>query len=320
MDLDPWLARAAARRPERIALETPASALTYASCCARRAAARAARARRRARRPRGARAAAGPDFVVALHACLLARRGRDAGRPAAGRARAGGAAARARGGHRRAAARRGRRARATPAPLDAAALVVHTSGTTGAPAAGRAHAREHPRERARLARSRSGSTADERWLCPLPLSHVGGLMVLLRSAHRRRRPRVLGAGRRALARTDHARLAGAHPARAAARRRRAARRRGCGAILLGGGRPTRAARRARATPGCPVAPTYGLTQACSAVTVAEPGDVETRAAPLPGVERRDRRRRRDPGLRPDRRAAAARCAPATSAGSTSAAG
>ena len=49
--------------------------------------------------------------------------------------------------------------------------------------------------------------------------------------------------------------------------------------------------------GWPVAPTYGLTQACSAVTVAEPGDTETsgRAAPRLDVDdragRRDRRRR-----------------------------
>jgi O-succinylbenzoic acid--CoA ligase len=35
--------------------------------------------------------------------------------------------------------------------------------------------------------------------------------------------------------------------------------------------------------GWPVAPSYGLTQACSAVTVAAPGDVETSGAPLPGL-------------------------------------
>ena len=34
--------------------------------------------------------------------------------------------------------------------------------------------------------------------------------------------------------------------------------------------------------GWPVAPTYGLTQACSAVTVAQPGDTETSGHPLPG--------------------------------------
>ena len=63
--------------------------------------------------------------------------------------------------------------------------------------------------------------------------------------------------------------------------------------------------------GWPVAPTYGLTQACSAVTVAQPGDTETSGHPLPGMSVDDRARRRD---RRRRRA----CTPATSAGSTSA--
>ena len=35
--------------------------------------------------------------------------------------------------------------------------------------------------------------------------------------------------------------------------------------------------------GWPVAPTYGLTEACSAVTVAQVGDAETSGPPLPGV-------------------------------------
>jgi acyl-CoA synthetase (AMP-forming)/AMP-acid ligase II len=65
--------------------------------------------------------------------------------------------------------------------LDATAIVVHTSGTTSAPkpvaltygnwlwsALGSAAALGHP--------------SDERWLCALPLTHVGGLSILLRSA------------------------------------------------------------------------------------------------------------------------------------------
>ena len=60
------------------------------------------------------------------------------------------------------------------------ALVVHTSGTTGEP---------QPVEltygnilaQAQGTAAALGLTDDERWLCPLPLSHVGGLMVLLRS-------------------------------------------------------------------------------------------------------------------------------------------
>ena len=41
--------------------------------------------------------------------------------------------------------------------------------------------------------------------------------------------------------------------------------------------------RADGAAGYPVCPSYGLTQACSTVTVGEPGDVETHGKPLPGV-------------------------------------
>ena len=54
-------------------------------------------------------------------------------------------------------------------------------------------------------------------------------------------------------------------------------------MLLGGGPMPRALlERARAA-GFPVCPSYGLTQACSTVTVAEPGDLETAGRALPGV-------------------------------------
>src|SRR5205085_10124232 len=65
--------------------------------------------------------------------------------------------------------------------LDAVAAVMHTSGSTGAPkpveltfgnwlwsALGSAVA--------------LGAPPDERWLCALPLSHVGGLSIVVRSA------------------------------------------------------------------------------------------------------------------------------------------
>jgi O-succinylbenzoic acid--CoA ligase len=55
-------------------------------------------------------------------------------------------------------------------------------------------------------------------------------------------------------------------------------------IVMLGGAPADPTLLARARDaGWPVAPTYGLTQACSAVTVAEAGDTETSGLPLPGV-------------------------------------
>ena len=67
MPIDPWLPRAAALRPDRIALEAPEGALTYAQLL---------EAARIDAAP-GSRVALalppGLDFAVALHACLLAR-------------------------------------------------------------------------------------------------------------------------------------------------------------------------------------------------------------------------------------------------------
>ena len=75
MEIDPWLARATARRPEAVALETPDERLTYRELLmvATRAASRLVL--------RGAGAGdrvaltlpPGRDFVVAFHACLLLR-------------------------------------------------------------------------------------------------------------------------------------------------------------------------------------------------------------------------------------------------------
>lgn len=65
--------------------------------------------------------------------------------------------------------------------LDAPAIVVHTSGTSGP-------AKPIPLTYGNWLWSAIGSAAalgcppDERWLCAMPLNHVGGLSVLLRSA------------------------------------------------------------------------------------------------------------------------------------------
>jgi O-succinylbenzoic acid--CoA ligase len=117
-----------------------------------------------------------------------------------------------------------------------------------------------------------GLDPDERWLCTLPLSHVGGLSILLRSAiygttavvHERfETDRVLAALRSAegptlvsLVPTTLARLLDAGLERPPALR---------WALLGGAPLPPALLARARAA-GVPVAPTYGLTEACSQVT------------------------------------------------------
>ena len=107
---------------------------------------------------------------------------------------------------------------------DEIALIVHTSGTTRAPRAVEltfgniaAHIR--------AAGAVLGSDPGERWLCPMPLSHVGGLMILARSRRRREHGRARAVRRRAhrphaAGGRHHARLARADHARPHPRRRR----------------------------------------------------------------------------------------------------
>ena len=240
MRIDPWLPRAAARRPGRVAVEAPEGALTYAELLER---ARRAGATVPIEHPPGL------DFAVALHGCLLA------GVPAVP-----------------VDPRLGERERAALSTAGDAALVVHTSGTTAAP---------RPVELSLgnvLANALGSAVAlgldeDERWLCPLPLSHVGGLMVLLRSAIYATTA-IIGPAERAT--DDDVTLASMVPtqlqrlldagARPGARLRR---------VLLGGAAATPALLARAAEAGWPVAETYGLTQACSQVTVD--------GHPLPGL-------------------------------------
>ena len=156
------------------------------------------------------------------------------------------------------------------------ALIVHTSGTTGAPQP--VHLTlENIQANALGSAVALGLDPAERWLCPLPLSHVGGLMVLLRSAIYATTA-VIGPPDRddvtlaSLVPTMLARLLDAAPPGPRLR-----------AVLLGGAPADRALLTRARDAGWPVAPTYGLTQACSQVTVGEVGDVETSGRPLPGV-------------------------------------
>jgi o-succinylbenzoate---CoA ligase len=155
--------------------------------------------------------------------------------------------------------------------LDAVAVVVHTSGSSGAP---------KPVELTygNWLWSTLGSCvalgldAEERWLCALPLSHVGGLSIVLRSAitattaivyERFETERVLyelgredGATMVSLVPTTLQRLLDAGLRDPPALRW----------ALLGGAPVTPALLGRAAAHGVPVAPTYGLTEACSQVT------------------------------------------------------
>jgi o-succinylbenzoate---CoA ligase len=240
--MDPWLERAAALRPDRIAVEAPDGALTYRELLDR------------ARRVGLAgdvvpiALAPGLEFAVMLHACLLegaAAMPVDLREPSP-----------VVGGGRSA---------------NDVALIVHTSGTTGEP---------KPVEltygqilaQAQGTAAALGLTDDERWLCPLPLTHVGGLMVLLRSVILGTTA-VIGPPDRddvtlaSMVPTQLARVLDSKPKR----------------VLLGGAPADRALLTRAKEKGWPVAPSYGLTQACSAVTIGEYGDTDTSGPAIPGV-------------------------------------
>jgi O-succinylbenzoic acid--CoA ligase len=197
-------------------------------------------------------------------------------------------------------------ARATVHDLDAVAAIIHTSGTTAAP-------RPVELTYGNFLWSALGSAVAlgldprERWLCNLPLSHVGGLSILMRSAiyattavvHERfdtdlalaalmadavphdrgggsadaRRPRPVTLV--SLVATTLARLLDAGLERPPALR-----------CALTGGGPVPAALLARAREaGVPVSLTYGLTEACSQVTTLAPAGAGTSAVmgPPPGT-------------------------------------
>jgi o-succinylbenzoate---CoA ligase len=269
--VDAWLPRAAARHPDRPAV----NALTYAEllgevdATARRLAGRGVRAGDRV----GVALAPGEAFCIALHAILrlgavavpvdLRLGARERERVVEGATEViDGAVI------------------ATPASearlrdrhdLDAPAIVVHTSGTSGTPKAveltygnwlwsalGSAVA--------------LGLDPAERWLCALPLSHVGGLSIVMRSAiyattaivHERfDTDRVL----EALMQEDGPTIVSLVPTTlqrlldAGLREPPALR-----WALLGGAPATTALQGRAAAAGVPVATTYGLTEACSQVT------------------------------------------------------
>jgi O-succinylbenzoic acid--CoA ligase len=278
----PWLETAARLRPDRIAIEGPGRALTYrelldAACSCERPASGSLIP------------IAEPDpveFVIALHACLLAgaaavpidlrlsereqaaRLGAGAANAGAGAVDAGAGAVDARAG----------------AVDTRTAVVMHTSGTTSAP---RPVALSHGNFLASALGSAGllGLDLGERWLCPMPLTHVGGLSIPIRSAiyattavvhgrfdtgsvleelmNRERRITLVSLVPTMLSRLLDAGLEQPPTLRWA---------------LLGGGPiPLQLLERAQQA-GVPVAPTYGMTEACS--------QIATFGVPLPGVELR----------------------------------
>ena len=303
MVVDGWLDRAARARPELTALDTPLGSWSYAEllAAARRGADELAR---RGVRP-GQRVAIalppGLAFAQALHACLLlgavavpldlrlapAERALIAERAAVSVEAPLGEHSTGSRGSAGAGARPG--AGEVGHDLDATAVVIHTSGTTSSP-------RPVELTYGNLLWSALGSAVAlglhprERWLCALPVSHVGGLSILLRSAiyattavvHERfEEDRVLHALREqpitlvSLVATTLARLLDAGLAEPPSLR-----------CALTGGGPVGGAlvQRARSA-GVPVSLTYGLTETSSQVTTTPVAAlVKERERPVDGAD------------------------------------
>ncbi|HWE32990.1 MAG TPA: AMP-binding protein [Solirubrobacteraceae bacterium] len=255
-----WLEIAAAKHPERVAVEYGGRALTYSQLLAG-AADGAPQSGARVALEQSDRL----EFAVALHGCLLA-----------------GAAA-VPIDQRLGEAERAVRLRAADAPGAAGvATVMHTSGTTAAPK------RVELTYGNWLANALGSAVAlgldpEERWLCAMPLAHVGGLSIVIRSAIYATTvvlhdqfdagavlTELMDPARRitivSLVPTMLARLLDAGLRRPPTLR---------WALLGGGPIPAPLLERA-AQEGVPVAPTYGMTEACS--------QIATFGVPLHGVE------------------------------------
>jgi o-succinylbenzoate---CoA ligase len=299
MVVEGWLARAAATRPEHTALHTPLGSWSYAEllAAARFGAGELAGCGVRPGQRVAIALPPGLAFAQALHGCLLlgavavpvdvrcspAERARIAdgaallvetplsAPPVDGASAVDLAGVTDAGGVRGAGGVAGSsEAARVEHDLDATAVVIHTSGTTSSP-------RPVELTYGNFLWSALGSAVAlgldpcERWLCALPVSHVGGVSILVRSAiyattavvHESfDADRVLHALREhevtlvSLVATTLARLLDAGLERPAALR--------C-ALTGGGPVPDVLLRRARAA-GVPVSLTYGLTEACSQVT------------------------------------------------------
>jgi O-succinylbenzoic acid--CoA ligase len=177
--------------------------------------------------------------------------------------------------------------RRTPA-ADDVWVVLHTSGTTAAPKPVELTYGNF-RASAAAAATNLPLTPDDRWLCVMPLFHVGGLSILTRSAfagstaivHERFDVEAvresLESGEAtvvSLVATMLSRLRAVGLEKAP----------GLRAALVGGGPVPRDLLDWGAEVGLPLLQTYGMTETCSQIATAAAGS--SAARPLPGVELR----------------------------------
>lgn len=176
---------------------------------------------------------------------------------------------------------------AAPWPAERELLCVLTSGTTGKPKAVPLRAEQVIFSTLGSA-SRLGSLPTDRWHAPLPLHHVGGIMVLLRALtlgfeaeytthfDAATSAKRLASGEVTLASFVPVMLERILDSDPSLRGTPSLR-----AILLGGAAtPERLLHRAEAA-GLPVARSWGMSETSSQIATASPGDLTSPLAPLP---------------------------------------
>ena len=175
---------------------------------------------------------------------------------------------------------------ATIAPADATS-VLFTSGTSG----GRKGVRltiDNWEAAAKASMQHLGHGPDDTWLLALPLHHVAGLSILVRSAYGGGTVRMLpgfdpiefgahlrrGVTLASMVPTMMGRVLEVDPGPY----------NGLKAVLLGGGPISDRLLEQAGASGLPVLPTYGLTETAGQVATLKPGaPLENKAHPLPGV-------------------------------------
>ncbi len=179
------------------------------------------------------------------------------------------------------------RALVEAAPLDDAAFVLFTSGSTGTPR-GVVLGREGLLAAADMHAAHLGWRADDRWLLALSLAHAGGLAIAVRCLVARR-PLELVEDPATLARQlASCTLASLVPTQLAMLLDDPAWRPAPGlrAVLLGGAAAPPSLLAAAAARGVPFVTTYGMTESFGQLATASPartGDPEAPLVPLPGV-------------------------------------
>jgi O-succinylbenzoic acid--CoA ligase len=179
---------------------------------------------------------------------------------------------------------------------DAVLAVLFTSGTSGR-AKGACLTRNNFLASARAAEARLGHVVSQRWLACMPLFHVGGLSILMRSMLFGGAVRLQSRfdARTASDALDGGDIAGVSLvptmlSRLLVHRGGRAAPAGLRALLLGGAAATPQLIKRALAAGYPVCPTYGLTEATSQVATAAPPPMGAAATspmlPVPGTELR----------------------------------